>query len=276
VARHGGTGRRQHGRRQVRSICPHAHNVAFAFRLQERFTRARTNERNGDDCQTRVQANQQWLSDVWSSVHGHATPPLRGERVANVKETLINSTSPILCACAHCRPCRGTGDVRSRRLNRKGSVYLGFNADSVDALSAGAQVGADNDGANDNNNDVVVVGDADDDVEDDIFDEEEDTPAVPMRGTPHNQMRAERSASGAYGFTEPGPERSSSGPHGFSRSSSASSDDVDFLEINPPQPHTKEPPMRPARRGLRRQGSVYEGFKGDAPKEAEGGVSLIC
>jgi hypothetical protein len=171
--------------------------------------------------------------------------------------------------------------VRSRRLNRKGSVYLGFNADSVDALGGGAQGGADNDGANDNDDDDVVVGDTDndvedDDVEDDIFDEEEDTPAVPMRGTPHNQMRAERSASGAYGFTEPGPERSSSGPHGFSRSSSASSDDVDFLEINPPQPHTEDPPMRPARRGLRRQGSVYEGFKGDAPKEAEGGISLVC
>ena len=175
----------------------------------------------------------------------------RGERS---RSKLVQTVRKFTILLAYCTAlpivlrvaCRGP--VRSRRMNRQGSVYLGFHANPIDALREEQSGAANND---------------DDDVEDDIFEDEEIQPIVPMRGAVRNETRTERTASGAYGFGRASSDYSDRG-----------SDEVDFFDLNSPQspdtPGPEEPPARPARRALRRQGSVYEGFKGDAPKEPEG------
>ena len=126
-------------------------------------------------------------------------------------------------------------DEGSRPRPRRESVYLGFTSEKPQGED-----------------------------EDDAFDAEEDAPPVPMRGTVHKQMRQERSASGAYGF---------------SRSSSAENDE-DVFDIDNAsetiEDEEDEKPLKRRGRGLRRQGSVYEGFKGDAPKESDGKITLSC
>lgn len=119
-------------------------------------------------------------------------------------------------------------DEGSRSRPRRESVYLGFTSDKPPHG----------------------------DDKDDAFDEEDDAPPVPMRGTVHQQMRQERSASGAYGFSR-----------NFSAENEEDPFDIDSISETIEYEKDDKPLKR---RGLRRQGSVYEGFKGDAPKESDG------